>query len=126
MISKGGANANKLIADFLANERMDYRLVSFEGGKVTNVKKVTATVKNNNVKTLKLKAKKSVTVTAKVTAQNKKLTLKKHRVVKYESSNTKIATVSKKGKVTAKKKGTCYIYAYSQNGVYAKVKVTVK
>ena len=36
MIYKGGANANKLIADFLANERTDYRLVSFEGGQVTN------------------------------------------------------------------------------------------
>lgn len=31
-----------------------------------------------------------------------------------------------KGVVKAKKKGTCYIYAYAQNGVYKKIKITVK
>ena len=30
------------------------------------------------------------------------------------------------GKVTGKKKGTCYIYAYAQNGVYVRVTVTVR
>ena len=29
-------------------------------------------------------------------------------------------------KIKAVGKGTCYVYAYTQNGVYAKVKVTVK
>ena len=52
--------------------------------------------------------------------------MKKHRSVRYESTNTKIATVSKAGVVKAKKKGTCYIYAYAQNGVSKKIKVTVK
>lgn len=35
----------------------------------------------------------------------------------------------KKGKtfkLKGKKKGTCYVYAYAQNGVFAKIKVTVK
>lgn len=36
MINNGGANANKLIADFLAAETINYRLVSFEGGTVGN------------------------------------------------------------------------------------------
>ena len=45
---------------------------------------------------------------------------------RYESTNTKVATVTKKGVVKAKKKGTTYIYVYAQNGVYKKVKVTVK
>lgn len=36
MINNGGANANKLIADFLAGESIDYRLASFEGGTVPN------------------------------------------------------------------------------------------
>ena len=49
-----------------------------------------------------------------------------HRVIKYESSNTKIATVTAKGKVKAKKKGKCFIYIYSQSGVFAKVTVNVK
>ncbi len=35
-INDGGANANKLIADFLAGEPIDYRLVSLEGGSVAN------------------------------------------------------------------------------------------
>jgi uncharacterized protein YjdB len=46
--------------------------------------------------------------------------------VTYESTNPKVAKVSKKGVVTGKKKGSCYVYAYAQNGVFAKIKVTVK
>ena len=45
---------------------------------------------------------------------------------RYESTNTKVATVTKKGVVKGKSKGTAYIYVYAQNGVYKKVKVTVK
>ena len=52
--------------------------------------------------------------------------IKKHRALCYESSNVKVATVSKKGVIKAKKKGTCYVYAYAQNGVYKKIKVNVK
>ena len=46
--------------------------------------------------------------------------------IQYESTNTSIATVSSKGAITAKKAGTCYIYVYNQNGMYKKIKVTVK
>ncbi|MBO4999058.1 MAG: Ig-like domain-containing protein, partial [Lachnospira sp.] len=49
-----------------------------------------------------------------------------HRKIKYESSNTKIASVNGKGVVKAKKKGSCDIYVYAQNGVYKKIKITVK
>ena len=48
-----------------------------------------------------------------------------HRKVAWESDNVSIATV-KNGKITAVGKGTCYVYAYAQNGVSAKIKVTVK
>ena len=51
--------------------------------------------------------------------------VKVHRQVAYESSNPEIAVVSKKGVVTAKKSGTCYIYAYAQDGIYKKIKVVV-
>ena len=44
----------------------------------------------------------------------------------YESSDTSVATVSSKGKITGKKKGTCSVYIYSQNGCYKKVTVKVK
>ena len=74
----------------------------------------------------KLKKGKSLKLNTKTLAQSKKLKVKKHRAVAYESTNTKIATINKKGVITAKKNGTCYIYAYAQNGVYKKIKVSVK
>lgn len=46
--------------------------------------------------------------------------------LRYESSNKKVVTVNSKGKIKGKKKGTAYIYVYAQNGVYKRVKVTVK
>ena len=55
-----------------------------------------------------------------------KLKIKTHRAMKYVSANTSIATVSSKGVIKGKKKGTTYVYAYAQNGVCAKIKVTVK
>ena len=53
-------------------------------------------------------------------------TVKKHVGIRFESSNTKIATVSSKGKITAKKKGKCKIYVFTQNGLCKIIKVTVK
>ena len=78
------------------------------------------TPKNGKV-TLKVKKSRKL----KVKEVRGKLKVDRHRVVSWESSNSKIATV-KKGKVTAKKKGTCTIWAYAQNGVYTTFKVTVK
>ncbi len=93
------------------------------GGKYCNLKKVTTAAKKNKIvlakkgKTFKLKAK---------ALKENKLKVNTHRKIRYESTNKKIATVDSKGKITAKKKGTCYIYAYAQNGANAKIKVTVK
>ena len=100
--------------------------VATPGGKVTNVSKIQAVVKKKTVTKLNLKAKKTATISSKQTLANKKLKLSKHRAVKYESSDPKVASVNAKGKVTAKKKGTCIIYVYSQSGTFAKVKLTVK
>ena len=52
--------------------------------------------------------------------------VKKHRKVVFESANTQIATVDKKGKVKAIAKGKCVIYAYAQSGIFGKVTVNVK
>ena len=91
--------------------------------------------KYGNYKSVKLK-----------TAAGKKLTLKKgktyrvkaaavkpsgkkvkvHRGLKYESTKKSVATVSAKGKITARKAGVCYIYVYAQNGAYQRIKLTVK
>ena len=97
-----------------------------KGGSFTNAKSLTFYKSGKKVTSLTLKEGKSAKITAKVTKQNKKKKIKNHRKTKYESSNKKIATVNKNGKITAKSKGTCYIYAYAQNGVCKKIKVTVK
>lgn len=46
--------------------------------------------------------------------------------VRYLSSNTSVAAVNSKGRITANSPGTCTVYAYAQNGVYKKIRVTVK
>ena len=58
------------------------------------------------------------------TLKNGKLNVSNHRKVVFESDNPKVATVSKSGKVKAVGAGKCTIYAYAQNGVFAKCKVT--
>ena len=95
--------------------------VATKGGKVTNYKSL-------KVKKAKFTLKKGKTAKIKITKKVKmtKGKVKNHRKIKYESANTKIATVSASGKIKAKKKGTTYIYAYAQNGVFKKIKVKVK
>ena len=84
---------------------------------------VAKSVKVNKSK-VTLKEGKKFTIKAAEVKKDK--TIKRHRKIAYESSNTKVATVSTKGEFKAKKKGSCYIYVYAQNGVYKRVKVTVK
>ena len=98
--------------------------VGTKGGKAGNQKKVT--VKKSILKKAKnLKKGKSLSLKAKaVKASGGKV--KTHRGLSYESTNKKIATVSSKGVVKARAKGTCYVYAYAQDGVFKKIKVVVK
>ena len=91
------------------------------GGKYGNPTKVT--VKSSK---MTIKKGKKKTIKASYTLPKGKKASIHIAKFRYESSNTKVATVSKKGVVKAKKKGTAYIYVYAQNGVYKKVKVTVK
>ena len=90
-----------------------------------------------NTKGVKLSSKSKVSIkkgkTSKIKAsatklkKNKTLIPKDHAAhIRYMSSNTKIATVSAKGVIKGKAKGTCYIYVYTVNGAYKTVKVTVK
>lgn len=97
--------------------------VATKGGKVGNNKKVKTKAKKNKVT---LKKGKTFKLKAKAVARSKKLKVKKHRAVKYETTNKKVASVASNGKIRAAGKGTCYVYAYAQDGVYARVKVTVK
>lgn len=91
-----------------------------KGGKYGNPEKVVIRSKK------KLTLKKGKTAKIKATYTSKKKVRTHIRIVRFESSNKKVATVSKTGKIKAKKKGKCTIYVYAQNGIYKTVKVTVK
>ena len=97
--------------------------VATKGGKVGNVSKVTTKAKKNKVS---IRKGKKFKLAGKQVAASKKLKVKKHRAVTYETTNPKVAKVSKKSVITGKKKGSCYVYAYAQNGVYVKIRVTVR
>lgn len=84
-----------------------------------------------NVNKTKVKIKKGKTFKLKTEVvkldSSKKLMPKAHvSTVRYQSTNKKIATVTKSGVIKGKKKGTCYVIAFAHNGVAKKVKVTVK
>ena len=85
---------------------------NYTGLKIKNPAKGKAVIRKG--KTLKIKA----------TATGKNV--KKHVGLMYQSSNNKVAKVTKKGVIKAVKKGTCNIYVCTQNGIYKTIKVTVK
>ena len=94
--------------------------------KVTVKQPVTSIKLNKKSANLKVKGNaKQKTVTLKATVNPKNAN---NKAVTWKSSNTKIATVNSKGKVIAKKKGTCYIIVTAKDGSkkYAKCKVVVK
>lgn len=93
------------------------------GGKNGNYKKITTKAKKDKVT---LKIGKTFKLGAKQVASSKKLKVKKKRAVSYETGNTKVAAVSGKGVIKAVGKGSCYVYVYAQNGVYKRIRVTVK
>lgn len=93
--------------------------VTTAGGKYGNAKSVKVNKTSVNLTTgEKFKVKASMV--------KKDKTIKQHVEIRYETSNSKVATVNSNGVITAKGKGTCYIYVYAQNGVYKRIKVTVK
>ena len=71
---------------------------------------------------------KSIKISVKVIKAKPKCKILKHTpLIRYVSTNTKVAKVDKiSGKVTGVKKGKCKIYCVAVNGVKATVDVTVK
>ena len=115
-----------------------YKMV--DGKKVTVAKSITihaAGKKNKSVtdaKSIKLKktsyvlakGKKAV-VKASIVKKDKKRPIINHiSEFRYATSDSKVAVVSKNGKITAKGKGSCSIYVYATNGCAQKIKVVVK
>ncbi|MBR6223174.1 MAG: hypothetical protein IKQ71_07035 [Lachnospiraceae bacterium] len=101
-------------------------------GKSYTLKCAGSKIKNYNAKkingcpkTLVLSATGTYNISAKVVLTNGTVKTGTKAYLTYWSTNTEIAKVSKKGIITAQKKGTCYIYIMARNGLKKKIKVTV-
>lgn len=132
-----GVNAfsecNNLKSVTYYGDNKKWRKIKFESGNnkllkshIKFVQPVTSVKLNKKSVTLKVKGnakQKTVTLTATVSPSNAYV-----KTVTWKSSNSKVATVNSKGKVTAKKRGTCYIIATAKDGSkkYAKCKIVVK
>ena len=96
--------------------------VAMKYDKQTNIRKI----KVNKAK-VTLKKGKTFRIKTKLSLENRKKKALSHVAkLRYYTDNSKAAVVSKKGKITAKGKGTCTIYVIANNGVSKKIKVTVK
>lgn len=96
--------------------------VAMSQEKSTNVKSISV-----NKTKVSLKAKKTFQIKANAKAENKKKKLLAHTdKFRYYTNDKKVATVTKKGKIQAKKKGSCSIFVIANNGVSKEIKVTVK
>lgn len=89
----------------------------------TNVLKVTV-----NKTKVNLAKGKTFKITKKAKLENPKKKALNHLTKKerFITSKAKVATVSSAGVIKAVRKGTCTVYVMSENGVCAKIKVTVK
>jgi len=93
-------------------------------------------IKYTNAKSIKVNIKKiamkkgttfRITASVRKLKRNKELMPESHIArLRYRSSDSRIASVTKKGKIKARAKGKCSIYVYAHNGVYKRIRVTVK
>lgn len=114
-------------------------------GKITAKKtgsaRITVKTKLGATATCKIKVVKGVVKTTKITANTKRVTLKKSKSfqlkitrkpitasdkITYKSSNSRIASVNRAGKIKARKKGRCQITIKTSGGKTQKIKVIVK
>lgn len=118
---KDSKKKNKI---YIGESPVMYAYTSGGNGKKANagsvsVKKTEVSIKKGNTS--------KITASVKSSDKKKKtVTYKKLKDIRYLSTDKTIATVSSKGKITAKKKGTCKIYVYAHNGVNKTITVTVK
>lgn len=78
------------------------------------------------VKSTKISIKKGKSKTLKPVLKYNKKVATHIAKFRYESSDSKTVKVNSNGKITAKKKGTAYVYVIAQNGIYKRIKITVK
>jgi methionine-rich copper-binding protein CopC len=90
--------------------------------------------KYTNAKAIKISAEKTtlavgekIKAKVSVVAEDKEKKLLGHtKTVRFATGNPYVAKVSSSGRITGFGKGSCYIYAYAENGRAARVKVTIK
>ncbi len=97
----------------------------------TNAKSVKINTSDGKIKkgklTLNVKDTYKIRASVKKADKKKKLMPASHvKTLRYRSSDPGVASVSGKGKITARKKGKCNIYVYAHNGVNKTIKVTVE
>ena len=130
---KSWASSNKKIVTVDKNGKI-------KAGTKTGTAKITVTLKSGKKATLKVKVQTAKVKTTKISGLKKKLTIKKGKSVTlkpvvspitsqekvtYRSSNKKIATVSSKGVIKGRRKGTVTVTVKSGK-VTKKIKITVK
>lgn len=89
--------------------------------KHTNAKRI----KVNKTKVV-LKEKGSFQIKAKAVLENRKKKLLNHeKKFRYYVDNRDVASVSKKGKIISKSKGSCTVFVAANNGVTTQIKVLI-
>lgn len=97
--------------------------VTMPGNKRTNVKSITVP---KTKLALNIEQGYQIEPTAVVEEMGKKA-LRHVSEYRYFSTDPDIVKVNRTtGKVVARKKGSCYIYVVANNGVYKRIKITVK
>ena len=95
--------------------------VAMNKEKRTNVKSIKLNKKN-----VVLRTKKTFQIKAVVKKENRKKKLLAHEAeFRYYTDNREIVSLSKRGRIRAKKKGSCTVFVIANNGVSNKVKVIV-
>ena len=101
-------------------------LHAYTGGTSTYTNAKSVRVNKTSVAVIKGKTFKIKASVQKVNSKKKLMADNHAPKLRYLTSNNKVASVDKTGKIKARSKGTCVVYVIAHNGVSKQVKVTVK
>ncbi len=89
-----------------------------KGGRYGNVSKI-------RIKAQAVKVRTGQKIRLNVKVSGKK-TKKADKLVRYIITDRSVADVSKKGTITGVRRGSCYLYCITRNGLYQRIKIDVK